>query len=134
MDFKERQYQQALERMKLLKLDNHCINAFKKGELWESEGKGALYELEENEKEIVKDFNDKNPECLVYHLIHNRFEFGECYTILFVSNYEEEWEKDIEDIKQGYVFGYVKNIDDEWCSEFGTVYVRPIYGGLIRMS
>ena len=134
MTFNEKQYQEALVRMTMLRLDKHCIKAFQNGEIWESEGIGALYELEEKEQQIVEDFKKEHPECLVYHLIHNKFEFGECYTILFVSNYEEEWKRDKEDIQQGYVFSYVKNVDYEDCSEFGTVFVKSNIGGLIRIS
>ena len=134
LTFQEKQYQEALVRMTLLKLSSKCISAFKQGQIWESEGIGALYELNDDEKQIVEQFYYNNPECLVYHVIHNKFEFGECYTILFVSNYEEEWERDKEDIKRGYVFSYVKNVDYDDCSEFGTVYVKPNIGGLIRIS
>ena len=132
--FKERQLNEALLRMGLLKLDKHCINALKKGEIWESEGNGALYELNDDEKKIVKDFYQKNPNTLIYHLIHNRFEFGNCYSILYVGSDEVEWETDKEDIQFGYVFSYVKNVDYEDCSEFGTIYVKPNIGGLIRLS
>lgn len=118
----------------MLHLSSHCISVFRNGEIWESEGLGALYELNDKEKEILKEFNQNNQGCLVYHIIHNKFEFGECYTILFVSNYEEEWEQDKEDINNNIAFVYVKNIDYEDCSEFGTIALRPSFGGLIRIS
>ena len=35
---KEERFDEAIERMKLLKLDKQCIEAFKKGKVWESEG------------------------------------------------------------------------------------------------
>jgi hypothetical protein len=134
LTFKERQVQEALARMKMLHLSSHCISAFRNGEIWESEGLGALYELNDNEKQIVEEFYNNNPECLVYHMIHNKFEFGECYTMLFISNYEEEWERDKKDIEDGICFTYVKNVDYEECSEFGTIALRPSFGGLIRIS
>lgn len=134
LSFKDRQFKEALKRMNMLKLSSHCISAFRNGEVWESEGLGALYELNDKEKEILKEFNQNNQECLVYHIIHNKFEFGECYTILFVSNYEEEWEQDKEDINNNIAFVYVKNIDYEDCSEFGTIALRSSFGGLIRIS
>ena len=131
---KEKQIKEALTRMNMLKLSSHCITAFRHGQIWESEGLGALYEIDEKEKQIVKKFNDNNPGCLVYHMIHNKFDFGECYTILYVSKYEEEWVQDREDIENGCAFAYVENIDDEWCSEFGTVGIVPSFGGLRRTS
>lgn len=130
---REKQFEQALKRMEMLKLDKQCINAFKDGNVWESEGYGALYECNRKEKKIIKKFEQMS-NGLAYHMIHNKFEFGECYTILYVSKYEDEWEQDLEDIKSGYVFTYVENIDDPICSEFGSVAIKSQFGGLVRIG
>jgi hypothetical protein len=126
--------EECIKRMEMLKLDRHCINAFKRGEIWESEGYGALYELNDKEKKMVEEFEKNNPGCMVYHLIHNVFEFGECYSMLFVGNEVGEWELEKEELREGYVFSYVKNVTDECCSEFGSIVVRPSFGGLIRIG
>lgn len=131
---KEERFIEAIERMKLLKLDKSCIEAFTKGKVWESEGYGALYEVNQKEQELINNFEENHPNCLVYHMIHNKFEFGECYSMLYVSGDKEEWESDKEDIKDGYVFAWVENVDLDWCSEFGTIAVKPSFGGLIRMG
>ena len=133
MNKKER-FDEAIERMKLLKLDTPCIEAFCAGNVWESEGFGALYQLSDEEQIIVDKFEADHEGCLVYHMIHNVFEFGECYSMLYVSNDTNEWQQDKEDIKDGYVFAYVYNKDCEWCSEFGSIAVRPSFGGLVRLS
>lgn len=125
---------EAIERMKLLHMSSQCINAFKKGKVWESEGYGALYEVNEKEQKIIDDFEKENEGYKVYHMIHNVFQFGECYSILFVSTDESEWEQDREDIKDNYIFVYVKNITYDYCSEFGSVAVRPQIGGLLRIG
>lgn len=130
---REKQIKEALKRMELLKLSSQCIDAFKEGNIWESEGIGALYECNDKEKEIIKAF-EKDTGGLVYHLIHDKFPFGECYTILYVSKYKDEWKMDIEDIKEGYALAYVKNIDDDYCSEFGSVAIKSNIGGLIRIG
>ena len=131
---KEERFIEAIERMKMLKLDRKCIETFTKGKVWESEGYGALYEVNEEEQEIIDNFEKNHPNCLVYHMIHNVYEFGECYSMLYVSSDTEEWPQDKEDIKDGYVFAYVYNKDCEWCSEFGSIAVRPSFGGLVRLS
>ena len=131
---KEERFKEAIERMKLLKLDKQCIEAFTKGKVWESEGFGALYELNEKEQMIVDKFEAHHKDCLVYHMIHNVYEFGECYSILYVSSDKEEWEDDKANIKAGYVFAYVENIDNDWCSEFGSIAVSPSFGGLVRIG
>lgn len=133
MNKKER-FIEAIERMKLLKLDKQCIEAFKNGKVWESEGFGALYEVNDEEQKIIDKFEANHKDCLVYHMIHNNFEFGECYSILYVSSDKEEWQQDKDDIKEGYIFAYVENIDDDWCSEFGSIAVKPSIGGLIRLG
>ena len=130
---KEKMFNEAIERMEMLGMSRQCINAFKKGNVWESEGIGALYECNEKENKLIKEFEEEH-NCLVYHMIHNKFEFGECYTMLYISEDENEWESDKKDLQQGYAFAYVKNIDDEWCSEFGTVGIRQNIGGLIRIA
>lgn len=131
---KEKQFIEAIERMKILKLDKYCIEAFTKGKVWESEGFGALYEINEEEQKIIDKFQQEHKGCYVYHMIHNIFEFGECYSILYVSPDTEEWQQDKEDISEGYVFAYVYNKDDEWCSEFGSIAVKSQFGGLVRIG
>lgn len=130
---KDKMKQEAIERMKMLKLSSGCIKAFQRGEVWESEGIGALYDLTKEEQKIVDDFEKKN-NGLVYHVIHNMTEFGELYSLLFVGKYEEEWQMDRQDIEENIVFAYVYNKTDDWCSEFGSIMVKPNIGGLIRMS
>lgn len=130
---KEERFEEAIERMKLLKLDKQCIEAFTKGKVWESEGFGALYEVNEKEQQIIDKFEANNKDCLVYHMIHSKFEFGECYSILYVSSDKEEWEDDKDNIKKGYIMAYVENIDDDWCSEFGSIAIKPQFGGLMRL-
>ena len=131
---KEERFIEAIERMKLLKLDNSCIEAFAKGKVWESEGYGALYEVNQKEQELIDNFEKNHPNCLVYHMIHNVFEFGECYSMLYVSGDKEEWEQDKQDIKDGYTFAWVENVDNDWCSEFGSIAVKSQFGGLVRIG
>ena len=124
---------EALTRMTMLNMSRQCINAFKSGKVWESEGPGSLYEVNDEEQKIIDDFESTHG-GMVYHMIHNVFEFGECYTILFVSNNKKEWTRDKYDLEDGIAFVYVKNVDEEWCSEFGYASIRPSIGGLVRVS
>ena len=130
---KEERFIEAIERMKMLKLDKPCIEAFTKGKVWESEGYGALYEVNKEEQQIIDKFEKEHEGCLVYHMIHNKFEFGECYSMLYVSSDVDEWPRDKYDIEDGYVFAYVYNKDCDWCSEFGSITVKSQFGGLVRI-
>ena len=131
---KEERFIEAIERMKMLKLDRKCIETFTKGKVWESEGYGALYEVNQKEQELIDNFEKNHPNCLVYHMIHNVYEFGECYSMLYVSSDIDEWPQDKEDIKDGYVFAYVYNKEDEWCSEFGSIAGKSQFSGLVRIG
>ena len=129
---KAKQKQEALERMKMLKLHGNIIKEFdKEGIVNLSENGGFLYWLDSDQQAIVDEFEAEH-DALVYHVIHDCTEFGELYSLLYVSKYEEEWEDDRSDLKDGYALVYVKNVDDDFCSEFGSIGVKPQFGGLVR--
>ena len=127
---------EALNRMKTLDLFAPCIKAFeKRNEVQLSEMTGGLYEFSGNEELTakVKAFEEEY-NALVYHVIHTFTQFGELYSFLYVSDHQDEWEYDNEDIKENYTMAYVWNKDDEWCSEFGSIAVRQKFGGLVRVA
>ena len=133
---KEIKKAEAINRMKVLKLFAPCIKAFKdRDEVQLSEMTGGLYEFS-REAELtakVKEF-EAEYNALVYHVIHTFTQFGELYNFLYVSDHEDEWEMDNDDIKDNYVMCYVWNKNDDWCSEFGTIAVRQKFGGLVRVG
>lgn len=127
---------EAIKRMKGLGLFTPCIKAFEKhDELQLTEPNGGLYEFSDDAELTakVKEFEEEY-DALVYHVIHTYTKFGELYNFLYVSDYEEEWEFDNEDIKSGYAVAYVWNKSDEWCSEIGGIAVREFGGGLVRVG
>lgn len=133
---KEIKKTEALNRMKTLQLFTPCIKAFeKRNEVQLSEMTGGLYEFSENEELTakVKAFEEEY-NALVYHVIHTFTQFGELYSFLYVSDHQDEWDMDNEDIKDNYAMVYVWNKDDEWCSEFGSIAVRQKFGGLVRVG
>lgn len=130
----EKIFNECLERMEILKLSKQCISAFKSGKICESESIGALYEVNEEEQEIIDEFEKEHNGYKVYHLIHNITDFGELYSIFYVSTNEDEWEQDKQDLKENYAFVYVYNKDDEFCSEFGSIAIKKNIGGLIRID
>lgn len=128
----EKIFEECLKRMKELHLSKQCIDAFKRGEIWESEGIGALYELDEDEKKIVEEFETNHPNYKVYHVIHNVTNIGELYNLLYVDTYTDEWAYFSNDLKMGITLAYVYNKDYEDCSEFGSIAIQQNIGGLIR--
>ena len=133
-DLEKEIFNECITRMEILNLSRQCIGAFKKGKIWESESLGALYEVNEEEQELINKFEKEYEGYKVYHLIHNITEFGELYNIFYVSNVEDEWEQDKEDLKQDYAFVYVYNKSADWCSEFGSIAIKKNIGGLIRIG
>ena len=131
---REKQKNEAINRMKTLELYENVIKEFQEeNKLNLSESIGVLYWLKEEEKELVKEFENENG-GLVYHLIRSLTDFGELYSIFYVSKYEEEWDMDLEDLKNNIAFVYVKNLNDELSSEFGSIGFKKSIGGLVRTA
>ena len=125
---------EALERMKILNLYPNIIREFEKENILNmSECIGYLYWLTDEQKQYVSEFETEH-DALVYHVIHNYTEFGELLTFFYVSDHEEEWEYDRADLKDGYACAYVKNLDEEAFSEFGSVAFKEQFGGLVRTA
>lgn len=130
---KEQQLAEAIERMKALKLHKNTIADLKQGRVNVSKQRGALYWANEEEKEIIAKFEAKH-NALVYHAVYTPTEFGRCFSMLFVGQYKDEWELDRKDIRNRTPIAMVINLDDEWCSDMGSIRVIPIFGGLIRTA
>lgn len=137
---REEKKQEAIRRMQKFGLFGPCINAFKNhDEVQLTEPTGGLYEFHQDEvlnNKIAK--FEEEQDALVYHVIHSYTEFGELYAFLFVSdNKEEEWEGDFDDISrhgESVVFSYVWNKSEDLFSEFGSIVIRQLFGGLVRIA
>lgn len=137
---RENKKQEAIKRMEMLGLFKPCIKAFAKyDEVQLSEPTGGLYEFGDDEElnEKVKEFEAEH-EALVYHVIHTPLRIDgipmDMYNFLYISEYPEEWEMDMDDIKDGYAMAYVWNKSDDWMSEFGSIAVQERFGGLVRVA
>ena len=131
---KAKQRTEALKRMELLKLHENVIDDFKEISLLnQSELGGILYWVEGEMERKIREWEEKTGN-LVYHVIHDYTEFGELLSLLYVSQYEDEWETDREDIQDGYALAYVMNLTDDWCSEYGSIGIRPQWGGVVRTA
>ena len=87
-------------------------------------------ELSKKIKEIESEYN-----CTVYAVTHEYTDFGELYDLLIVTDYPEEWEQSLySNGKAFYAFAYVWNKSDNWCSEFGTIGVNSLGGGIRRIA
>lgn len=126
----------AIECMQKFNIYKPYIKAFEKGTITLFERFGGYYITEDQEPELlnkIKEFEEETG-SIVYAVTHERFEFGECYSFLIVSKYDEEWEMTLEEVKDEYAFAYVWNKTDEWCSEYGTIGVKSFGGGIARTA
>ncbi len=130
----EEKKKEALERMKMLNLYPNVIREFEKENILNmSESIGYLYWLTDEQQQYVSEFESEH-DYLVYHVIHSFTEFGELLTFLYVSDDKEEWGFDRADLKDGYACAYVKNLDEEAFSEFGSIAFKQQFGGLVRTA
>ena len=128
--------EEAIKRMEALGLFAPCVKAFKdRNEVQLTEPTGGLYEFSSNKEltEKVHEF-EKEHNALVYHVIHTPTIEMDMYNFLYVSDYDEEWEMDNEDIQDNYAMSYVWNKDCPDSSEFGSIGIRQKFGGLVRVS
>lgn len=130
---KEEMRIEAVKRMRALNLSSTVISDFEKHDtLYLSEGIGYLYFLNEEQLNIVKDFEEKYG-YVVYHVIRSFTNFGEMFAMLFVGEYTEDWEYDNIDIQDNIVMSYVYNVDYPDCSDMGSIGYRSNIGGLVRV-
>lgn len=132
------QKEKAIEYMQKLDIYKPYIKAFKdKGIVTLFERFGGYYITEDQEPELlnkIKEF-EKETDSLVYAVTHELFQFGECYSFLCISKYEEDWDLTLEtNGYTSYVWSYVWNKNYDWCSEYGTIAVKSFGGGIARVS
>lgn len=133
---KEQRKEQAVKYMKELDIYKPYIDGFiKKDHVCFFEGFGGFWAEQENDlyekmREIEQQYG-----VTVYAITYEMLDFGECYSFLLVTDYKEEWQ----DLVYGHgdqhsCFAYVWNKDCEWCSEFGSVGILSLGGGIRRIA
>lgn len=127
--------QEAIKRMEVLDIYEPTIRKFEEEGLvsYSEPPLGTNYCLTEEQRQIVRDFEEEY-NALVYFVTKSYTEFGTLDSFLYVSDYEDEWVLDNNDLKNGYAYAYVYNYDVPEYSEIGMIGVQPRLGGLVRIS
>ena len=134
---KEERKEVALKIMKELNIFEPYIKGFEKNDevcyferyagfwTWQDE------DLQNKIKEIEEKYN-----CTVYAITHDYTGFGELYSFLIVTDYKEEWDELVcnYSTNEYSAFAYVWNKTDEDSSEFGSILVDCLGGGIRRIS
>lgn len=146
------QKEEALKRLEILKQNglkySPAIKCFKDGKdigIFENQGgpmKSVFYWLYGNTGD--DDFYDQlakkvkifeaEENSIVYLILVSHTIFGAVCSFLYVSDSPNEWEMDQQDLKEGYPFVYVYNMDEDCYSAFGSIgyAADPICGGIYR--
>ena len=126
---------EAIKRLAAMDIIEDAIKQFKNEDtVMVSENPfGFLYWLNDEQKEMVKKFEEEY-DALVYLCNTCNTEFGRLFSIIYVSDYKEEWEMDNADIADGYVMTYTFNLDWPDGSEFGSIAFKSINGGIKRIG
>ena len=92
----------------------------------------VLYLFIENpEFQQIIETIEKENNILVYCGIYNETPFGKILSLLYVDQYDEEWEMDTEDLENFEPLAYVYNIRDG-VGEIGTIGIEIADVGLVR--
>lgn len=124
---------EAIRRMDWWKLHPNVARDFEEGKLNASEHMGALFWLDDEDKKLVDDWA-KETGNLPYHVIKSYLEDMELLTVLFVEPDRSEWSRNKDDAKYLIQFSYVINKSCPMFSEYGSVGLRPCFGGVVRVS
>ena len=127
--------EKAIELMKKLDIYKPYIKGFKNEDtVCYFENYGGYWAWQEPDlMKKVKELEEEH-NCLVYAITHEYTAIGEMYSFLIITDYEEEWDTLLEKYgNQYYGFAYVWNVDDDMCSEFGTIALSSFGGGIRRI-
>lgn len=126
---------EAICRMKKLHIWSQAIKEFEKHclVLVTEPPIGAVYELEPELRTEVKKFEEEH-NALVYIVVRAFTTFGKMDSMLFVSDYVEDWELEDHELDEWIAMTYTINWDYPDCSEMGSIAIRPTpAGGLERV-
>lgn len=131
----ERKREEAIKRMKLLKVFPKTIQQFAGKHHYVSISEppfGAFYWASGEDLDRIRKFEDEY-NAVVYMVIRSYTSIGKMDSMLYVSDHEDEWADDVEDIKQMQAYAYVYNHDAPDCSEIGMIGMsRTVAAGIKR--
>lgn len=149
MKTREEKRKEALERIKALDFHPNVEKEWlEDGTIYYSDrcrlgGKtfGILYWCFNDQRfmDAIRKFEEEH-DAVVYHATHENTAFGELLSLLYVSNFDDEWEKDRADLQTKdpdgsiQLVSYVVNLSDPMSSEFGYITIKEAGGGLIRVA
>ena len=137
---REEQRVEALRRLNSWDTDGFLQMAFENNKLAVCErfygfGSGFIVLSSELPKEIlvqIRELEERHG-LMAYAAIKTETEFGLLYDILYVCKDKEDWEIDAMLMEDNVVMSYCINTTEPAFSEFGTIGLASMYGGLYRV-
>lgn len=126
---------EAIKRLKMLDIIPDAIKQFEDDDtVMVSENPyGFLYTLSDEQVRLVREFEDEHS-ALVYLCNLCTTNFGNLFSMFYVSDYPEEWSMDNEDIESGYPIVNCINLDVPEFSDIGSIEIQAINGGVKRIG
>ncbi len=134
---KTKRKQKALEIMKKLDIYEPYINEFEKNDnVCIFEGFGGFWAWQRPNIIEKKKLIEERYDATCYAITHEITEIGEFYDFLLVTKYKSEWDYIFEELPNNnyYAFAFVWNLDDNNCSELGSVVIQKFGGGIRRIA
>lgn len=144
-DLKELQKTEALNRLRILQMKYELMETVitefeKENVLYYSEYvnkhcPAILYWVSNEERyvNIIKEIEEQQ-NILVYHAILTPTIDGTYLALLYVSQYQEEWQVDRNDLNEGIPLAYCINLADPQMAEFGGIQIAGAMGGIVRLA
>ena len=127
---REKQKAEALVRLKLMHIRENVHKMFEEEDRVMLCEAGSFRPLSESEKEEVHQFEQEH-NSTVYLAVRMNTVFGTLDALLFVGKYDEEWEIEREDLRDGYALSYTINREYPECSEMGSICFRITKDGCV---
>lgn len=93
---------EAIERIKILKLNKQVINDFIANDtIYVSNIKGSLQKANEEQMKLVKQYEEER-QIKIYHIIHHKKYSKDSLYLQYVDNVKEHWKIEKRDIDLGF--------------------------------
>lgn len=124
--------QEAIKRMKMLKINDDVVTIFNSSNKLLCSNYGFITEVPPNVIQQIKDW-EKRYGNLAYHVIYSKLFGYEIYNALSVSNYKEDWIYERGIINDGWAMAYTVNVTKPDYSESGSIKLYNFQGILGRI-
>ena len=102
MEDKKQMKLEAIERMKILKLNKQAINDFiTNNTIYVSNIKGSLQKANEEQMKLVKQYEEER-QIKIYHIVHHKTYSKDILYLQYVDNIREHWRVEKRDIDLGF--------------------------------